>query len=444
MASAGRWTTTAREARWLTIGAACALMALTAAAPAARADQIPGQYVVVLKDGVDASAVIAAHEQLAGAEVLHRYRYALTGYSARLSSDGVRLVRADPLVASVVPDYEAQVVTGQPVPTEIDRIDTDLSSTLAGDGTGSVNSDIAIVDSGIDLDHPDLNVAGGVNCLEPGSPGNNGTYDDVFGHGTHVAGIAAAKDDDVGVVGAAPGARLWSVRSVDAGGFATISTQLCGVDWVTANASFVKVANFSMASTAPNRDDGNCGYTRNDVLHQAMCRSVAAGVTWVVAAFNSTNDIQLNAPNGYDEVLTVTAVGDSDGRPGTLGANLTCGGRKSTEYDDKYASFSSFATLAADQAHTIAAPGVCINSTLPGGGYGLKSGTSMSAPVATGTAALCLAVGRCPATPAGVIQQLRADAQARTTAEPGYGFNGDPTRPVTGRYYGYLIDARGY
>jgi subtilisin len=88
------------------------------------------------------------------------------------------------------------------LPTGINRIDGELSTTVSGNGSGSVNVDVAAIDTGIDIDHPDLNVVGGMNC----STGRS--FDDSNGHGSHVAGTIAAKDDAQGVVGVAPGARL--------------------------------------------------------------------------------------------------------------------------------------------------------------------------------------------------------------------------------------------
>ncbi len=130
-------------------------------------------------------------------------------------------------------------------------------------------------------------------------------------------------------------------------------------------------------------------------------------------------------------MLTVTAIADFNGQPGG-GAASTC----RWDLDDTNADFSNFAVLAADQSHTIAAPGTCIYSTSMLGGYDTLSGTSMASPHMTGVAALCISSGACTGTPAQVISKLRADAQSYTTANPGYGF--EPGRPAS---YGSLTRA---
>jgi subtilisin family serine protease len=439
------------------------------------AKSVGGQYIVVLKDGSNLTQVVDDHKRKAHAGVLDVYGHAINGYAAKLSASGLAAVKADPRVDYVVQDREGSPLLGKPgpgptgpgpqtVPTGVDRIDGDLSSQLSGDKTGAVaGPGVAIVDTGIDVTHPDLNVVGGVDCIK-GFSGDDGTYNDGYGHGTHVAGIVGAKDDSIGVVGVAPGVPLYSVRVLNSQATGNGSTQLCGVDWVTANAAAlgIRVANFSQASFFITRDDGNCGYTNNDPMHQAICRSTAAGVLWSVAAGNSQFDISTNyvdAPMGYDEVLTATAMADANGTPGG-GGTITC---RKGDVDDAYASFSDWVTSTADIAHTIAAPGVCINSTWKGGTYAVESGTSMAAPTVAGTVALCMASGACmhPGdpllgtlatrfTPPEVIQKIRGDADAYNRANPTYGFTGDPLKPYSNsktgglRYYGFLLRAAGY
>ena len=418
---------------------------------AASGTPIPGHYIVVLKDNQAGATVAKLHARLYGALVSQTYDAALHGYSAELSDAGLTAVKADPRVAYVSQDREGQAALAQTLPTGVDRFDADLGSQLAGDGTGETPGDVAVFDSGIQPTHPDLNVAGGVDCLN-GYSGDDGTWYDSYGHGTHVAGTIGAKDDAEGVVGVAPGVRLWAVRTLNAIGSGSASTQLCGIDWITANgpALGIHVANSSQALFAQ-ADDGNCGNTVNDPLHQAICSSTAAGILWVFGAGNNHADMGPGPGVGWDEVLTVTAPGDGNGQRNVGSTStFTCPApgtsRKVSYYaaetDDKYTSFSAYAVSAADQAHTIAAPGACIYSTYKGSTYAYMSGTSMAAPHATATAHLCILSGRCTGTPAEIIQKLRADAEAYSLANPDFGFTGDPLHaPVTGRYYGYMIPA---
>jgi subtilisin len=395
-----------------------------------------GRYIVVLEKGASLDAVLSDRAPYAGVGVEHTYGHALKGFSAELSPAALASIKSDSRVAFVTPDRPVKVVA-QTLPTGINRIDGDLSSTLSGNGSGSVNVNVAVVDTGIDSSHPDLNVVGGKGC----APGIG--FTDGNGHGSHVAGTIAAKDDANGVVGIAPGARLYAVKVLNDAGVGLTSDIVCGIDWVTSTRTDddpnnnIAVANMSLGGGGS--DDGNCGMTNGDAEHLAICNSVAAGVTYVVAAGNDGVDYRSSTPAAYDEVLTVTAVADFNGTPGG-GAASTC----RSDTDDQYASFSNFATLAADQSHTIAAPGVCINSTYMLGMYNTLSGTSMASPHVAGTTALCISTGACTGTPAQVISKLRSDAQSYNQANTGYGFNGDPGHPVGGRYYGYLTRAGSY
>lgn len=401
-----------------------------AAASAPSAGAIPGQYIVVFKDSVaDPAAAANDMARAHGLGLLHTYRYALRGYAATIPAARLSAVQSDPRVAFVSEDREVWA-TAQTLPTGVNRIQADASSQLSGNGSGSVNVAVAIIDTGIDIDHPDLNVVGGKNC----STGRS--FDDGNGHGSHVAGTVAGKDNTTGVVGVAPGAPLYAVRVLNNNGSGSWSSVVCGIDWVTANAASkgIKVANMSLGGSGS--DDGNCGNSNNDALHKAICASVAAGVTYVVAAGNSGADMAGFVPAAYNEVLSVTAMADFNGQPGG-GAAPTC----RSDVDDTAADFSNFATLSADQAHTIAAPGVCINSTWKGGGYNTISGTSMASPHVAGVVALCLSSGQCSGTPSNIISQVRSKADAQPAI---YGFAGDPNSASGGRYYGALVYAGDY
>ena len=374
-------------------GVFAAVMLLVPPSPAVSASPAggapPAPYVVVLHPGADPVAVAAEHGRRHGFEARFVYHSALTGYAADLTPAAREAISSDPRVAVLEADRPVRMAA-QIVPRGVDRIDAALSPAAAIDHADQPRADVdvAVLDTGIDLEHPDLNVAGGVSC----AAGRG--YDDRFGHGTHIGGIIGAIDNGVGVVGVAPGARLWAVRVLDRFGEGSTAELICGVDWVTAtrtdadSGNDIEVANLSLGGFG--EDDGRCGSAGGDVLHRAICRSVAAGVTYVVAAGNDGRDSAEYSPAAYEEVITVSALTDSDGRPGGEGGSPKC---RSEERDDRLASFSNYG---ADV--DLIAPGVCIYSTLPvdgdavggSGGYGNLTGTSFAAPHVTGAAALLL------------------------------------------------------
>ncbi|MBI3167096.1 MAG: S8 family serine peptidase [Chloroflexi bacterium] len=369
-------------------------MASAAANSVPAAGVIPGQYIVVFNDTVanprDAANDMAREH---GLGLTHVYEYAVKGYAATIPAARLNAVKSDSRVLFVSEDREVSI-GAQTLPTGVDRIDAEQTATHTNKGTG-VN--VAVIDTGIDLTHPDLsaNIVGGKNC----STGKS--YSDGNGHGSHVAGTIAAVNNTEGVVGIAPEAKLWAVRVLDNRGSGSWSSVICGIDFVTskapANGGPITVANMSLGGTGS--DDGNCGLTNNDALHQAICRSVAAGVTYVVAAGNETDNAANHVPAAYDEVITVSALSDSDGKSGGTGGAPTC---RTGELDDYFATFSNFG---ADV--DIAAPGVCILSTWKGGGYNTISGTSMASPHVAGVAALYIAT-HAGATPAQVKDALIA------------------------------------
>ena len=427
--------------------------ALVSERPSADANVIPGRYIVVYKGSADAvGAETDARERRLGFETDLRYRHALRGFAGKLSHGQVRALRRDPEVAYVAPDRTVQasalvpVVTGDTVPTGPRRLAGATTTTVEhASGTG-----VAVLDSGVDLTHPDLNVSHGVNCITPGA-----SSDDDGGHGTHVAGTIAAKNNGFGVTGVAPGTKIWAVKVLNSAGSGSWSSIACGIDWVAANAAArnIKVLNMSLGGAGD--PVGPCA-TTSDPLHSAVCRAAAADVLSVVAAGNDGWDFdfasQPDVPAAYPEVLTVTAMSDSDGRPGGTGGAPSC---DPLEADDFPATFSSFAATSAGANHTIAAPGVCITSTWPtnlsSSGYATSSGTSMAAPHMAGIAALCenhdgrsgICAGK---TPLEVITQLRLDAMAYTNRNPLHGFEHDPKNtPLAGVHFGHLtavIDTR--
>lgn len=284
----------------------------------------------------------------------------------------------DPNVLTIEPN-RVQGIFEQSIPTGIERIDAEPDTTVGAtnstsppangnmstpdnktQSTGNVTSVIAVIDTGIDLDNPDLNVITDVSFVPGVTSG-----DDDHGHGTHVAGTVAAKDNAEGVVGVAPGANLVAVKVLDADGFGSTASVLAGIDYVIANANETDVANLSLG--------GGFSVAENTAIR----RAVEKGVTMVVAAGNEHIDASSVSPASAPEAITVSAIADSDGKCGGLGAPL--GSMK----DDSFASFSNYGEVV-----DIAAPGVRINSTVPDGGFNAFSGTSMASPHVAGTAAL--------------------------------------------------------
>jgi subtilisin family serine protease len=418
-------------------------------------------YIVVLRDGVDSAAVAKDHAKRFGVQVQFVYSSALRGYAGIVDTATAAAIGADTRVRFMQPDDpfspppdprppHASPKAPQPdqlVSNGLNRVDAELSSTASGDGHGTVNVNVAVLDTGIEWKHPDLFVAGGINCM----PGERTTdYFDRHGHGTAVGGFIGALDNAIGRVGVAPGVRLFAARVLDSEANGTRASLLCGIDWVAStrtNATKtddIQVANMSLAG--PDPDDGNCGLSNHDAAHLAICNASRLGVTFVAAASNDGVDFVGTQPANYDEVLTATAVADYDGQPGSL-APADCGGfDDSIAGDDSAASFSDFATSGADRAHTVAAPGVCLGSTFLDSSYAIFfGGTSFAAPIVSGVVALCIASGPCAGlTPPQIIQKIVADAAAYNSVHLAYGFLGDPQHPIAGEYYGNLIRAAQY
>ncbi len=325
-----------------------------------------------------------------GATVTAVYERGFDGFATDLTASEVTILEHDPRVANVEPDIEFRV-EAQTVSTGVARVGATANPSLRIDGVDSnrVDADVAVLDSGIDLQHPDLNIAGGVDCVA--GPTCVAGGDDTFGHGTHVAGIIGALDNGTGVVGVAPGVRLWAVKVLDASGAGTLSSVLRGLDWVAAHSGVIDVVNMSFGAAGTSQ-----------AMHDAIQAAVNSGVMFAVAAGNQSIDASGIVPASFDNVLAVSALVDFDGLPGSLGAP-TCG----ADVDDTLASFSNRGSVV-----DITAPGMCIESTLPieSGSYGVLSGTSMASPHVA--AALALLVGHQRPISAAQVAQVSAQLLA--------------------------------
>ena len=414
-------------------------------APADRKpQQLPDRYIVVYKPSVgDTKGKTDRVERSTGVKAQKRYERALKGFAGTLSARQVEALRADPEVDFVSPDRPVRASASVPLasndtaPPGVRRIEA--ASTTATRPASSAH--VAVIDTGIDLDHPDLNAVDGVNCV------GSGPAEDDNGHGTHVAGTVAAVNNGLGLTGVAPGTRVYAAKALDGAGSGSFSQIICAIDWATATRTDADPANdvalATMSLGGGGSPVGACA-TTTDALHRAICNSTAAGITYVVAAGNSGWDFDYpltpDVPAAYPEVLTVAAVADSDGLPGATGGAPSCDSR---QLDDSYATFSNYAATTAGADHLVAAPGSCIASTWLNGSHATLSGTSMAAPHVAGVVALCLAQGSVPGpcsglAPARVIDKVRSEGAARTTSGAAYGFTGDPLRPVSGRGYGNL------
>lgn len=433
----------------LTIGGGIA-----AAAPSSGAEP-ERSYIVVLKDnGLDPATTAAAHKGTYGFTPSGIYRDAVNGYAARMTAAEAQRLRADPGVEFVAAGREfakpqdPQVPDSQVSPRWRQRIGGDDAGNARAGGTAAspIDVNVAVIDSGIDATHPDLNVRGGVDCSS-GSPVAV-TPVDVLGHGTLVAGVIGARSNSMGVIGTAPGTPLWSVRVVDDAGAISEQSVICAVDWVTSTRrdkdpkNDIEVANMSLGGSGTDAQD--CG-KGTDPMHYAVCRSVRAGVAYVVAAGNAGVDFAETVPATYDQVLTVTAMADFDGKPDGLAAP-TCGPQNWAAFgqkDDQPAFFSNFATRSKDKAHTVAAPGVCMLSTAPGG-YAVNHGTSFASPAVAGSVALCISRQECEGSGRAVMEKFLEVTKSYNKAHRGHGFGGDPIRPISSQYYGYLTQVVKY
>ena len=311
----------------------------------ARLGKISNQYICTLDEATPRGNVRAEAARAAGpvlGEILFTYEHTIKGFAVRAAAQPgknavAEMRRANPHIQSCEQDQvmKAFVVQKGGVSASADTTPWGVTR-VRGPGTTSSNT-AWVIDSGIDLDHPDLtvNVSRSVSFV-------GGGPDDKNGHGTHVAGTIAAKANGIGVVGVSPGTTVVAVRVLGANGSGSTSGVIKGVDYVKANGGSGDVANMSLGG----------GYSK--ALNDAVI-AASANVKFTIAAGNSGADAKNYSPasaNGPN-IYTVSA----------------------SDQSNRLASFSNYGADV-DWAE----PGVGIQSTYKGGGYATMSGTSMAAP----------------------------------------------------------------
>lgn len=359
-----------KSANLLLLAIGVAGVPLQSPASAAKAGStVPNSYICEFREGL-LSPTFEAHRTVGeqGGTVTHIYQHVIRGFAAHLSQQAVsRMLQKDPQIARCEADRIASLPGGEGnVSTAVGRPggggggggqskETIPWGVKRVGGPGTWNGHPAwVVDTGVDLDHPELNVdVGRSRVFLTSDPfGDVNSKDDFNGHGTHVSGTIAAKQNGVGVVGVAPGATIVSVRVLDALGSAPDSDVLQGLDYVSSAAATGDVVNLSLEADS-------------DILNTAVLNLGGQGLFVVIAAGNETTNVDTG--NGGAGVSPAKVEGT---RIFTVSAS---------DSRDQIASFSNFGP-SVDYAE----PGVRIPSLDKNGGYATKSGTSMSAPHLSG------------------------------------------------------------
>lgn len=267
-----------------------------------RAAAVPEEsYIVVFKESTrevpeQATRLAADH----GGRISRVYQHSIKGFAASLPVEALEELRRDPSVAFVEPDHVLTLANTQGfAPWGLDRIDQrklPLNTTYAysGDGTGVT---VYIIDTGIRTTHEEFGGRATSGFSAVGEP--DGSYA-CYWHGTHVAGAVGGA-----TYGVAKGVSLVGVQVFDCDGKGTVSTAIAGVEWVTANHVKPAVANMSLAGSA------------SRALDQAVANSIAAGVTYVVAAGNEQTDACKYSPARAAAAITVGSTTASDARAAT-------------------------------------------------------------------------------------------------------------------------------
>jgi subtilisin family serine protease len=344
-------------------------------------DAVANSYIVMLKQAASSDVAGKASNLAAQFQgtVERTYTAALHGFATSMSATQARRLAAHPDVAYVQQNQTIRLSATQLNPPSwgLDRIDQrdlplDNSYTYS---TIASNVHAYVIDTGIRRTHTDLGgrAITGIDEVTPG-----GTADDCNGHGTHVSGTIGGTS-----YGVAKGVTLVAVRVLDCSGSGTTAGVAAGVDWVTVNAIKPAVANMSLGGSA------------DPTLDSAVANSIASGVTYGIAAGNSSADACTFSPARVSTAITVGA----------------------TDISDNRASFSNFGTC----VH-IFAPGVNITSAWNTNDTATNtiSGTSMATPHVVGAAALILSANP-SMTPAQVQSTMKANGTPNKISNPGAG-----------------------
>lgn len=339
--------------------------------PEVQTSVIDGQYIVVMKESANGKYKLGNSDQvertrqqimsdveISENEIVNRYSHTIAGFTAKLSDAQLAKLQTNENVDYIEKDriYPFAPPCGTPKGGPCDGDDgggsgqeTPYGITRVNGGVNYTGSNVAwVIDSGIDLDHPDLNVdaSRGFNAFTKGKDGKS--MDDGNGHGTHVAGTIAALDNSEGVIGVAAGATVIPVKVLDSQGSGSYSGVIAGVDHVGANGSNGDVANMSLGGPV------------SQALDDAVVAASQNGIKFVLAAGNESSDANNSSParaNGSN-VYTISAM----------------------DSNDNWASFSNYGNPPVDYC----APGVSVKSTWKNGSYNTISGTSMASPHAAG------------------------------------------------------------
>ena len=331
-----------------------ALAATGIAAPAA-AKKIDNQYICVFQPGLVAKGNVKAEANrsanAAGGQAKRVYENSIRGFAVNASAQGVSRMQANnPRIAYCEQDQEISIsapppgkgpgggggdggggASTQQVPYGIARVNGGVAGNYAT---------AWVIDSGIDLDHPDLNV----DAARSRNFSSDKANEDYSGHGTHVAGTIAALDNNFGVIGVAPGAPVVAVKVLNRRGSGAYSDVIAGVDYVAANGANGDVANMSL------------GGPTSDALDAAVVAAAKTGVKFFIAAGNDRDNANNYSPARVN------------------GTNIwTVSGYDSNDYVYYY---SNYGNPPVDWA----GPGVQVYSTYKSGGYATLTGTSMATP----------------------------------------------------------------